>query len=208
MPENNNPTNLMDGREATVFVWRIILCLGLIAHKLIWELLKQPNKEANPAQKPYGTSPLKSVLKVIKVGVLAFLVIQTLFLNLFPFKRNSLWRRAIGSVLFFGGLATAIAGRLHLGNNWANIEDYQVLPQQSLVTNGIYHYIRHPIYAGDMLLLVGLQLALNSKLLFAMFAPLLVIAKQAIAEETILAQQFPTYDDYRVQTKRFIPYVI
>jgi protein-S-isoprenylcysteine O-methyltransferase Ste14 len=191
-----------------VFVWRLVLCLGLVVHKLIWEFLKQSNKGANPAHKPPVTERVKSILKIIKVVVLASLVIQTLFMNLFPFKRDSFWRRAIGGALFFGGLITAIAGRLHLGNNWANIEDYQVLPQQSLVTSGIYRYVRHPIYAGDMLLLVGLQLALNSKLLFAMFVPLLIIGKQAIAEESILAKKFPTYDDYSSQTKRFIPYVI
>jgi len=151
---------------------------------------------------------LKAILKVIKVAVLAGLVIQTLFLNLLPFRRDSIWRRALGGLLFFGGLMTAIAGRVHLGDNWANIEDYQVLPEQSLVTKGIYRYIRHPIYAGDMFLLVGLQLALNSKLVFAMFAPSLVIAKQAVAEESILAKQFPTYDKYKAQTKRFIPFVL
>jgi protein-S-isoprenylcysteine O-methyltransferase Ste14 len=151
---------------------------------------------------------LKSLLKLVKVAVLAFLVIQTLFLNLFPFRRDSIWRRAFGGALFFGGLMTAIAGRLHLGDNWANIEDYQVLPEQALVTKGVYRYIRHPIYAGDMFLLVGLQLALNSKLVFAMLAPLLVIAKQAVAEESILAKQFPTYDEYKSQTKRFIPFLL
>jgi protein-S-isoprenylcysteine O-methyltransferase Ste14 len=97
---------------------------------------------------------------------------------------------------------------LHLGGNWVDLEDYQVLPTQALVTSGIYQYLRHPIYAGDVLLLFGLELALNSWLVLGVVAIFVVALRQALAEEKLLARTFPGYGAYCAQTKRFLPFVL
>jgi protein-S-isoprenylcysteine O-methyltransferase Ste14 len=198
----------LSNRQRKMMVWRLVLFSGLVVHKVIWELLKTKSDAPSTPKTQAARTGVKSLIKLAKVAVLAGLAVQTLFLNLFPFRRDSIVRRALGGMLFLAGLATAVAGRLHLGDNWANIEDRQVLPQQSLVTEGIYRLIRHPIYTGDMLLLVGVQLALNSRLVFAA-APLIgVTVRQAIVEESILAGSFPTYQEYRKRTKRFVPYIL
>jgi protein-S-isoprenylcysteine O-methyltransferase Ste14 len=155
------------------------------------------------ANKPYAW-----LVKSIKAMVFIFLAFQTLFLDLLPITDHPTSLRIIGTLVYFVGLVTAVNGRLHLGTNWADLEDYQVLPKQSLVTNGIYRYIRHPIYTGDILLLVGLELALNSWLVLATPIPLLIIIKQALAEEALLSQTFRVYDAYCSQTKRFIPFIL
>jgi protein-S-isoprenylcysteine O-methyltransferase Ste14 len=95
-----------------------------------------------------------------------------------------------------------------LGKNWVDLEDYQVLPEQLLVTEGIYRYVRHPIYTGDVLLLVGLELALNSWLVVAVLIPLAVFVRQALAEEALLSRVFPEYAAYCQRTKRFIPFLV
>jgi protein-S-isoprenylcysteine O-methyltransferase Ste14 len=110
--------------------------------------------------------------------------------------------------LYGVGLGMAILARVQLGRNWANVEDAQALPGQALVTNGIYRYVRHPIYAGDALLLIGLELALNSWLVVLMCVPVLIFVKQALSEEALLAQAFPGYAAYTKQSKRFIPFVV
>jgi protein-S-isoprenylcysteine O-methyltransferase Ste14 len=104
-------------------------------------------------------------------------------------------------------LGTAVLGRVQLGKNWIDLEDYRVLPEQSLTTKGIYRYIRHPIYSGDILLLTGLELALNSWLVVVVFVPMIVAVKQALAEEALLARVFPAYGEYCRRTKRFIPFI-
>jgi protein-S-isoprenylcysteine O-methyltransferase Ste14 len=186
---------------------RLILFLGLIFHKVVWEMLKKRDG-APKTEKPAPKSPLKSAVKLGKASFLGFLLLQTLFLNLFPISNQPTILRIIGLTIYFIGLATAITGRLQLGKNWANLEDYQFLPKQSLVSKGIYRYIRHPIYTGDILLIVGLELTLNSWLVFMAILPLLVVFKQAVAEEALLAQVLPGYSTYCRQTKRFIPFII
>jgi protein-S-isoprenylcysteine O-methyltransferase Ste14 len=105
------------------------------------------------------------------------------------------------------GLATAILGRLHLGSNWVDLEDARVLPDQKVISNGVYRFIRHPIYAGDLLLVTGLQLALNSWLVLGAGLLSLVVARRAAAEEKLLAISLPDYAAYKRRTKRFIPFV-
>lgn len=185
---------------------RIILFAGLVLHKLVWEIYKRrnPQTESRPALR----SPKSQLVKGAKLVVLLFLIVQTLFLNVLPIENAPAWLPGLGLAIYCAGLALAIAGRVQLGDNWANIEDAQVMQKQMLVHQGVYRYIRHPIYTGDMLLLIGLQLALNSWLVLAMFLPVLVFARQAVAEEKLLAQSFADYPAYTRQTKRFIPFLI
>jgi len=185
---------------------RIVLFLGLVFHKLLWELLKKRNRLASVRRRPSGFLA-KWFIKPLKALALAFLALQTLFLDLFPIVAQPSALRVWGTVIYFVGLGTAILGRVQLGKNWMDLEDFQVLPEQSLVTKGIYAYIRHPIYTGDILLLIGLQLALNSWLVLAVLIPLRIAVKQALAEESALAHGFPAYQTYCKRTKRFIPFI-
>ena len=106
------------------------------------------------------------------------------------------------------GLIIAITGRIQLGNNWVNLEDYQVIEGQRIVQTGIYSHIRHPIYTGDILLILGLELALNSWLVLIVIPLVFYVVKQTLAEEAILSQAFPNYNDYSRHTKMFIPYIV
>jgi protein-S-isoprenylcysteine O-methyltransferase Ste14 len=185
---------------------RIALFLGLVLHKLLWEFLKKRGR--TPAfQCPSTGLSAKRFVKPLKALALAFFLFQTLFLDLFPIAGDPSALRFWGTLVYFLGLGTAILGRVQLGNNWIDLEEYQVLPEQSLTTKGIYRYIRHPIYTGDIVLLVGLELALNSWLVLAVIVPLVIAVKQALAEEVLLCQAFPSYQAYCGRTKRFIPFV-
>lgn len=77
-----------------------------------------------------------------------------------------------------------------------------------LVTDGVYAYVRHPIYLGLMLVSFGWACAMDS-------LPALVVAVIFTAfldlksrrEEAWLRQQYPGYVVYAAQTRRFVPYV-
>ncbi len=188
-------------------ILRIILFLGLAFHKLVWEILKRDQPQKSTRQ-PLPRKPGVWLVKAVKVMALLFLIVQTLFLDIFPISSRPSLLRLIGTAVYLVGLAIAIIGRLQLGKNWANLEDYQVLSEQALVTGGIYKYIRHPIYTGDMLLLLGLELALNSWLVLSVVLVVIVVVRQALAEEVLLSTVFPGYDAYRKRTKMFIPGVV
>ena len=78
-----------------------------------------------------------------------------------------------------------------------------------LVTTGIYHYIRHPMYSS--LLFLGFGIFLKAPTLWGVFLLLLVIISLALtakAEEAEDIQYFgDTYRAYMNGTKKFIPLV-
>lgn len=185
---------------------RLYLLLGMVIHKLVWEIYKKKQGYLKTT-KPKFAFNLKTIVKVGKTLFLLFLVFQTLFLSILPISDNPLALQVIGVVIYTSGLVLAIIGRVQLGKNWANIEDFQILQEQQLVQNGIYKYIRHPIYTGDFLLILGLELALNSWLVLIAIPLAFVIYWQAKEEEKLLAKEIAGYSEYQSRSKMFIPYI-
>ena len=182
---------------------RIYLLLGLVAHKLVWEVLKR----GAPAQTRPPVSLRTKLVKAVKVAILLGIMAQTVLPNFLPLLDNPETIRIAGAVLFTAGLAVAIAARLELGKNWSDIEVAGVLKEHNVVSGGIYGLIRHPIYTGDLLLLIGLELALNSWGVVLALALVPIVLRQAISEEAKLIQHLPGYDLYCRRTKRFLPFV-
>ena len=176
----------------------------MVLHKVVWEVLKR--RDGSPRSKPQeATGGLKKLVKLAKTGFLLFLLVQTLFLGILPISADPAALRIIGVLIYIFGLATAITGRIQLGDNWIDLEDAQVLPEQKIIRSGVYRFVRHPIYLGDILLVLGLELALNSWLVLLTPLIALVVFKQAREEEQILSDAFPDYRNYQRETKMFIP---
>jgi protein-S-isoprenylcysteine O-methyltransferase Ste14 len=84
----------------------------------------------------------------------------------------------------------------------------QVEDDQKVISSGPYAYVRHPMYAGALLLLVGMPLSLGSwwtLLLIFPFTP--VLAWRILDEERFLRRNLPGYTEYTDTVRyRLIPY--
>jgi protein-S-isoprenylcysteine O-methyltransferase Ste14 len=107
-----------------------------------------------------------------------------------------------GIVLGVAGLAVIALGFLALGRN------IQVAPHTKegahLVQSGIYRVLRHPIYSGIALCVVGLWL--REPTLAAGIAGVAVIAFLGVkrrVEERFLLAAYPEYAEYRTRTVAF-----
>jgi protein-S-isoprenylcysteine O-methyltransferase Ste14 len=190
-------------------VVRLYLLAGLVVHKAVWELLKRRQPETAPPSERAGESPgLVAMAKVAKLLVLLGLVVQTLVPEVLPITTDGAPLRPLGLVLYTLGLGTALLARVQLGANWADIESAQVLRHQRVVSGGLYRYIRHPIYTGDLLLLAGFELSLNSWLVLGVALLVPFVVHSAVREERMLRAVLPGYDAYCARTKRFVPYVV
>lgn len=186
---------------------RLYLFAGLVAHKAVWEVLKR--RLPPERRKKRGTLPLIARLaKVAKVILLLGFLAQPFLPTVLPITAHPFVLELIGGLLYSVGLATAVAGRVQLGAQWSDIEAAGLLPGHRLVGEGIYRTIRHPIYAGDLTMLLGFELALNSWLVLFVLVLIPVVARQALREERLLADSLPGYAEYRRRTKGFVPFVI
>ncbi len=185
---------------------RIYLLGGLLVHKAVWEVLKR--RQTIEFAKP-GRSSLKvQAVKAVKIAILLAIAVQTLLPDVLPLTSDPLVLRIAGTLIYSAGLLIAIRGRTELGGNWSDIEVARVLNKQRVVSNGPYRLIRHPIYVGDLMLLLGLELALNSYLVLGVLLLAPIVLRQAVEEEKKLARALPGYEAYCANTKRFIPFVV
>ena len=77
----------------------------------------------------------------------------------------------------------------------------------TLVTNGIFGHCRNPLYVGNILMLVGVGILVNSLLYLLVFIPLFLFIYQAIvlAEEHFLRNKFGSeFDAYTKQVHRWL----
>lgn len=183
---------------------RLYLLLGLVGHKLVWEVLK---REPGRAQATGPVSPARRLVKLAKMAFLAGIIVQTFLPDVLPISHDPYWLRLFGVAIYTVGLGTAILARVQLGANWIDVEDARVLSGQQIVATGLYRYVRHPIYVGDLLLLVGLELCLNSWLVLGVMVLAGAVAWRARHEEELLRAQLPGYTQYCAATARFVPFV-
>jgi protein-S-isoprenylcysteine O-methyltransferase Ste14 len=114
--------------------------------------------------------------------------------------------QVLGVILFLSGLGLAVWARLYLGRNWGMPMTQKDEPK--LVTSGPYRFVRHPIYSGILLAIVGTALATNIYWLIGFAVMAVYFVYSARVEEGLLTTSFPdTYPTYRLKTKMLIPYV-
>jgi len=109
-------------------------------------------------------------------------------------------------IIFLIGLFIAVWARINLGKNWGMPMTKKQNPE--LVTSGPYSYIRHPIYTGMLLMVLGSFLAINIYWLIVLIVASIYFIYSAFAEEKLMMQQFPkVYPSYKAKTKMLIPFV-
>src|SRR6516164_7043317 len=142
----------------------------------------------------------------------AIIVIALLLLRLNVFKgshpvTHNPWLQGIGLAIFLLGLALAIWARAYLGRNWGMPMSEKADPE--LVTTGPYSTIRHPIYSGIILAMIGTTLAISLYWLIAVVLVGAYFLYSATMEERYLTEVFPdAYPRYQQSTKMLIPFVL
>jgi len=108
-------------------------------------------------------------------------------------------------VLVIAGMLFAYWARVHLGRNWSG--EVMVKVGHTLITSGPYRSVRHPIYSGMTLALVGTALATGAPYGFIGLALILFgFLVRVRLEEALMRETFPgEYDDYSRHTARLIP---
>jgi protein-S-isoprenylcysteine O-methyltransferase Ste14 len=112
-----------------------------------------------------------------------------------------------GALLTAAGIAFAFAARFFLGRNW----DGRVVIKQdhTLIQTGPYAFVRHPIYSGLLLALLGTAVAYGQLgyFLAAAVATFALWIKSRLEERLMIEQFGSQYSDYRARVKAFIPWV-
>ena len=175
-----------------------------IAFLVYWMAMSLGNKRVVRRQSAAGR------LVQVAVGGFAFMLLWGAIFQTGPLARriiplNAIWV-AFGLVLTCAGIAFAVWARVTLGKNWSGI--VTVKQDHQLIRTGPYALVRHPIYSGLLLAIVGTAVALGKVRGF--LAVLVIFAGWWLkwrAEESFMVQEFgEQYEQYRRETPALIPF--
>jgi len=192
-------------RKIAVFLSGIIYWSGVYinARRIKRRIGKSPNLKPSNLKE----SLLWSCWAVIIAGWIS----QPFFINvdsiLFSFISELSYRYSIyaGVILLIAGYAGTLWCYVSMGDAWRIGIDKK--DQTPLIQKGPYHYIRHPIYLFQIVMLLGVIFLLPTR--FSIFILLIhfiaVIIKSSDEEAYLLNIHGEKYRDYYLRTGRFLP---
>ena len=186
----------------------LLMCFSTLLYLYFYdpELLRE--RFGSPIQ-PNQKSWDKVLLSVFFIDFLVWFAIMPLdakrfhWSPVFPF-----WLRATGTVLLIVAIVMVFEA-LRENTFAAPVVKMQKERGQTVISTGMYGVVRHPMYAGALLLFVAGPLLLSSVWGLTMSLVLIVtIAVRSIGEEAMLKQELEGYSDYMKRVKwRMIPFV-
>lgn len=192
-------------RQAWIFL-AVYACGALAVTVYLLEndpkLLERRLQAGPGAEKEFNQ---KIVMCAASIGFVALLAVSA-------FDHRERWSDVpfaialLGDVLVIAGLAFVTCVFRENSFTSATIE---VAADQHVVTSGPYALVRHPMYAGALLYLAGMPIALGSWwgiAVMLLFVPILMW--RLLEEETFLVKNLAGYVEYRRRVKyRLVPFV-
>jgi protein-S-isoprenylcysteine O-methyltransferase Ste14 len=150
-------------------------------------------------------APQRIIISVAFVSLVAIIVFSALD-HRFGWSPVSATLSLVGDVLVAIGLGLAMLAIIQNAYASANIT---VETEQTLASTGLYGLVRHPMYTGNVIMMVGIPLALGSYWGLVFVIPgLIALALRIRDEEALLTQELSGYREYTQQVQyRLVPYV-
>ncbi len=176
----------------------------------IWNKLPLEQESSTEVKGEYNQYDQLKIGYLINCCYLIFWI-QLVF-PLFTISSNNalvILLRIVGYFLIIWGTVLAVLALKKLGRNWSGMDQYQIKKGHQLVTTGVYKLVRHPIYSGVLMEIIGFELVANSWFVLPLSIGTFWVFKNHIAkEEKLLAQKFEErLQDYRSKTKTLIPFL-
>jgi protein-S-isoprenylcysteine O-methyltransferase Ste14 len=197
------PAGTLDYWQAWVFIAVFIVCTLVPSAYLAVKdpAALQRRMKAGPA------AETRSVQKLVITGtilaVIAVLVISALD-HRFGWSNVPIQNVIIGNILVAVGLV--VAQLVVIQNSYA-AATITVEEDQKVVSTGLYGLVRHPMYVGTLIMMIGTPLALDSYWgLLATILALPILVARIDDEEKMLRRELDGYDEYTHKVRyRLVP---
>jgi protein-S-isoprenylcysteine O-methyltransferase Ste14 len=156
-----------------------------------------PSAESRPLQ--------RVLITIVFISIPAMLLVSALN-HRFGWSPVPATISVIGDALVAVGLGLAMLVIVQNSYAAANVT---VEVGQPLVSTGLYGLVRHPMYTGNALLMLGIPLALGSYWGLTLVVPgMIVLVLRIRDEEDLLSHELTGYREYTQQVRyRLVPYL-
>jgi protein-S-isoprenylcysteine O-methyltransferase Ste14 len=168
----------------------------------------------NPAalQRRLKAGPMAETRLVQKLVIIGTIVVVVAVLVVSALDYRFGWSHVPTPVVILGDILVAVglglAQLVVIQNSYA-AATITVEAEQKVVSTGLYGLVRHPMYVGTVIMMVGTPLALASYWgLLAIVPALPVLVARIDDEEKLLRQELDGYNEYVQKVHyRLVPYV-
>jgi len=179
------------------------LFLGLALIFFAFLIRASMRKGSEPAGKRDNRSRLGIILQSVGIGLAGF---GPTLPTLSPADPVAI-AGSLGVIVFMGGaIALFATSSRALGRNWSVVA--RTRSDHELVRTGPYAYIRHPIYLGMLLFLLGLAVAVGHLVQLVIAIPIFLagtLIRTRIEDGLLEAQFGDAFRDYAASTPALIP---
>lgn len=152
------------------------------------------------------TRPVQKFASAMAFLLIAVMIVVSALDCRFGWSAVPMAVSVVGNALVATGLGIAMLVVVQNSYAAANI---RVEAGQTVVTTGLYGLVRHPMYAGNVIMMIGVPLALGSYwALLLIFPGLALLGVRILDEEKLLRAELDGYDEYIQKVRyRLLPYV-
>jgi protein-S-isoprenylcysteine O-methyltransferase Ste14 len=154
------------------------------------------------AEKEASQKTIQSITSLRFIAMLLILALDRRFV----WSTMSLYLEVAGEALV--GIGFLIVFLVYKENTFASTT-IELVPEQKVISTGLYALVRHPMYTGALFLFVGMFLSVGSWLgLFVFLLLIPALIWRIFDEEKFLAWKLPGYLEYQKRVRfRLIPLV-
>lgn len=187
-------------------LFTIIFWIGIVAEIVIRAPYQQRRKTAARAQEHVSTTE-KTMLALLFLGMFLIPLIYSVT-DWLAFADYHLpdWLGWLGVLLLLGALYLFTLAHRDLQSNWS--PSLEIYASHTLITNGIYRYIRHPMYASQWVWVIAQILLLHNWIAgpinLLVFIPFYFLRVRA-EEQMMLATFGEQYRAYMARTGGVMP---
>ena len=134
--------------------------------------------------------------------------LQFFIIGLMLFVSKGLLNSVLGLTVFSFFLIFGV-----IAINYNKLGNFNIQPKlkegSTLITTGIYAYVRHPMYTSVIGMLLGVLISTPTLLEILLFIMLImVLLLKAKKEESLWLKHDETYQTYKNKSKFFIPFIL
>ena len=187
------------------FIYSYLFPAMWLGYSIYWWAMSKDVK-ATERSEPDSSRLARLLSIVFAVALLWPSRIPVPFLNhrFLPLSSACFWS---GAAITAAGLLFSIWGRRHLGSNWS--QAVTLKKDHELITSGPYALVRHPIYTGLLLGLVGCAVARGEwRGLLAVALVFVALWQKLRLEEKWMRAQFgESYEAYSRRVPALVPFI-
>lgn len=184
--------------NAILFSGAVVMFIALE----VYIILRQKKSSDKTKDKNSNKILDRSINAAILIGILFYFVD---FISI-PGSRET--RFFAGSIVMWAGLLIRLWAVGKLGTAFTTV--VMAEEKQKVVASGPYRFIRHPAYAGSILVFIGFGISMGNAIGLALITGVILfgyLQRIRVEEQALLSTIGDRYKNYMADTKRIIPFI-